>query len=698
MAVLEKIRVKMGVFITALIAIALLSFIIDPTTLEQTISMFSSKYDVGEIDGKSVTYQDFQKRLDYYTHIYELTSGTSTINEETQDMLNNTVWQNEIAEGVLIPAAINAGIRLGDQELWDMTQGNNISPVLQNEAAFRGEDGMFDKTAVVNFVHALSQDPSGDLQTYWDYLEDNMVKDQLFTKYLVLLQKSNTQSQLELTKAIENNNITYDVDFVVKPLGFTLDSTVNVSNSEIEKYYIEHKAYFKQQEAKDIEYAVFEVLPSAEDLSLANGQIEKVYPEFAATDGVNMKTFLARNSDQPFDQYYYSEGELSAFNDDVKEFILGAKVSDALPVMQDEYTFMAARLMDIKNMPDSVFVKHILLPSTDEAKADSLLKVIKGGANFAELAAQYSLDQNPNVAEAGDLGWMTQRAMIPGMEKVLDAGRGDVMLMHTSYGIHLVKVTEVTKPIKKYQVALLVKEAVAGKQTYADYYAKANNLASASEGNLVKFKEVAKEQNVSLQPALRVMASAKGFANYPKAKEVIRWINENKEGSVSGILTLDNQYFFVVGITKAYERGYADLKDVKSQIQQVLSMEKSIEKMAEETKGTVADASTIDQVAEKLGLSVSHQSGVTFSSLTSQQLDPKFIGAIAAAEEGVLTGPVVGTIGVYYFTINGKEMGAFYTEDDAKMRKNQEFSYLVNLLPSVMAEQKGVIDMRYKFY
>lgn len=698
MAVLEKIRVKMGVFITALIAIALLSFIIDPTTLEQTISMFSSKYDVGEIDGKSVTYQDFQKRLDYYTHIYELTSGTSTVNEETQDMLNNTVWQNEIAEGVLIPAAINAGIRLGDQELLDMTQGNNISPVLQNEAAFRGEDGMFDKTAVVNFVHALSQDPSGDLQTYWNYLEDNMVKDQLFTKYLVLLQKSNIQSQLELTKAIENNNITYDVDFVVKPLGFTLDSTVKVSNSEIEKYYMEHKAYFKQQEAKDIEYAVFEVLPSAEDLSLANGQIEKVYPEFATTDGVNMKTFLARNSDKPFDQYYYSEGELSAFNNDVKEFVLEAKVSDVLPVMQDEYTFTAARLMDIKNMPDSVFVKHILLPSTDEAKADSLLKVIKGGANFAELAAQYSLDQNPNVAEAGDIGWMTQRAMIPGMEKVMDAKTGDVMLMHTSYGIHLVKVTDVTKPVKKYQVALLVKEAVAGKQTYADYYAKANNLASASEGNLVKFKEAAKEQSVSLQPALRVMASAKGFASYPKAKEVIRWINENKEGTVSGILTLDNQYFFVVGITKSYERGYADLKDVKPQIQQVLSMEKSIEKMAEETKGSVADASTIDQVAEKLGLAVSHQSGVTFSSLTSQQLDPKFIGAIAAAEEGVLTGPVVGTIGVYYFTINGKEMGAFYTEDDAKMRKNQEFSYLVNLLPSVMAEQKGVIDMRYKFY
>ncbi len=46
MAVLEKIRVKMGVFIHD-IAVALLSFIIDPGTLQSAVSMFSSKYDVG---------------------------------------------------------------------------------------------------------------------------------------------------------------------------------------------------------------------------------------------------------------------------------------------------------------------------------------------------------------------------------------------------------------------------------------------------------------------------------------------------------------------------------------------------------------------------------------------------------------------------------------------------------------------------
>ena len=64
MALLETIRGKLGVLITVLIAVALLSFIIDPSTLQSVTSSMSSKYDVGEIDGKSISYTDFQSDID----------------------------------------------------------------------------------------------------------------------------------------------------------------------------------------------------------------------------------------------------------------------------------------------------------------------------------------------------------------------------------------------------------------------------------------------------------------------------------------------------------------------------------------------------------------------------------------------------------------------------------------------------------
>lgn len=696
MAVLEKIRVKMGAFITILIAIALLSFIIDPSTLESTLSMFSSKYDVGEIDGKSVTYQDYQNKVDYFTGIYEMSSG-GAMNDQTQELINNTAWQDEITERVFIPAAMNAGLNLGEEELLDMSQGNDISPVLANEASFRDENGAFDRHRVVEFVQAVSQDPSGQLQLYWNYLEDNMRKDRLFTKYISLLEKSAVVNPMELARAIADNNTTYSVDFVVKPMGFAQDSTVTVSNEEIRAYYEEHKHNYKQPESKDIDYVVYEVVPSAEDLELTYDNMEKVYPEFTTTS--NMKTFLARNSDQPFTGYYYSEEELGMLPSQIAEFATEAKVSESLPVFQDENVYYAARLMDVKSLPDSIFVKHILLPASDEAKADSLLNVLKRGGDFVALASEYSLDQNPNVEEPGDLGWMTQRYIIPGFEQLFMADRNEVVKLTTSYGIHLVKFTQRTAPYKKYQVALLVKEAVAGKQTYADYYAKANDFATQCGGDAAKFDEVAKALNVPVYPALRVLASAKTISNsYDNTKEVLRWMNESETGDVSEILAVDNRYFFIVAIRGEHHAGIATYEEMASQLKDIIMYEKESAKLAAETEELVAGAATLEQVAEKLSLPVSHRDGVVFSSLTSQQLDPKFIGAIASANEGELVGPVIGEIGVYYFTVTGKEIGAFYTEDDAKNRKARELEYMTQVLPAVLAEQANVVDTRYKFY
>ena len=694
MALLEKIRVKMGAFITVLIAVALLSFVIDPSTLQSAMSVFSSKYDVGEIAGEGIPYQDYQKKVDYFSQIYQMTNGTSS-DDQTQDFINNTAWQSEITDRVLIPAVEAAGVTLGEEELYDLTQGTNISPVLLQDPSFMDENGQFSRERVAQLVQAIAQDQTGQLGMYWGYLENNIEKSQKVAKYLSLLEHSMFMSPVELNRMIAENNTSYNVDFVVKPYGFSVDSSIVVSDSEIKEYYEKNKNSFKQAESRDLEYVVFEVVPSAADVELASQDMEKIYNEFV-TEG-NVKNFLARNSDQPFNPYFYKEGDLATIASELEDFASKAKVGDVLPPFQQENAFIAAKVVDIKQMPDSVFVKHILLQGENEAKADSLLAVAKKG-NFAELAAQYSADQNPNVAEAGDLGWMTQQYMIPGMESVLNAKKGDVFTLKTTYGTHIVKVTDATKPMKKMQVAILVKEAVASKVTYSDYYAKANDIATKSEGSLEKMNAAAKEAGVSVYPALRVLPGAKTLANYQHTREISRWANENEVGSVSPIITVDNKYFFVVGLKAIHEEGFAPYAEIAPTIKSYLMMQKKGEKVAAETKAQVEGASTIEAVAEKLGTTVSSQSGIAFSSLTSQQLDPKFIGAIASAAENTLVGPVVGEIGVYYFTVKGKETGAFYTEDDAKERNRQIYTAVENVVPVILLDKAGVKDQRYKFF
>ena len=126
-------------------------------------------------------------------------------------------------------------------------------------------------------------------------------------------------------------------------------------------------------------------------------------------------------------------------------------------------------------------------------------------------------------------------------------------------------------------------------------------------------------------------------------------------------------------------------------------MDKAGEKMAAEVAEKIKGLSDLEAIAEALNTTVSTKDGVAFSSMSSQGLDPMFIGAASAAENGKVYGPLVGTVGVYVYKVTGRDTGAFFTEDDAKMRDAQETQYTTQmLLPEMMTDV--VKDNRARFY
>ena len=74
MAVLEKLR-GWGIVLSILVALPLLLFIIDPSQVMQAVQGLSSKYDVGRIGGKKVSYTEFQAETDRRSKIYEMITG-----------------------------------------------------------------------------------------------------------------------------------------------------------------------------------------------------------------------------------------------------------------------------------------------------------------------------------------------------------------------------------------------------------------------------------------------------------------------------------------------------------------------------------------------------------------------------------------------------------------------------------------------
>ena len=691
MAVLEKIRVKFGLLISIIIALALLSFIIDPNTLESALNSMSSKYDVGQIAGKKVSYTDFQADVDRYTTINELLSG-SVRDEETQKQIRNAAWQELLDKYMFVKNAQNAGLTVGQDEMVALMGGEYVSPAIAQNQIFADETGAFSADRLKAFIQNVDSDESGQLRTYWNYLQNMVHNQQFYAKYGALFTASGQDNALQLAQALQDGNTTADVDYLMVYYPMSEDSTVNVSSDEIRAYYKAHKDFFKQNANREIEYVVYEVVPSAEDVAAASDALTEAYDEFATTD--NMRTFLLKNSDRALDNYWYKAGELRTVNAELDDQIFGgAAVSQ---IVSDGNTFYAARVMDSKMLPDSAFVKHILLQDGNAARtADSLVTVLKKGGNLANLAAAYSVDQSSIAdGELGSIGWMTQNYMIPGFEGVFEAKVGEPFVLNTQYGTHVVVVSRKTKPVAKKQVAIFEKTAIASKETFNSYYAQANTFATLAGGTYEGYKKALDSTKVYSHPATITEATA-NYGAIDNAKEVTRWAFDAKVGKASNIITVDNNYFFVVALKDASKEGYAPVQKVASQIKDLLYMGKLQEAKKQEMAGQIAGVQSLEAAAEKLGTTVEHRDAL---SLGSSGVEPALLGAVAAAKEGELYGPVAGQMGTYLVRVNSKELGSFYTEDDAKALANQKAQYLAQMILSVMQDYDNVKDNRERFF
>ena len=293
MAVLEKIRVKFGLVISIIIALALLSFIIDPSTLESALNSMSSKYDVGQIAGKNVSYTDFQADVDRYTTINELLGAGR--DEETQKQIRNAAWQELLDRYMFVKNAKNAGITVGQDEMVSLMSGEYISPALAQNPVFMDETGNFSADRLRAFIESVDADGSGQLRTYWDYIQNTVHNQQYYAKYGALFNASGMDNALQVAQAVQEGNTTADVDYFVVYYPVVPDSTVTVTSDEIRAYYKAHKDFFKQNATREIEYVVYEVVPSSEDVAAASAAMNEAYDEFASTD--NMRAFLSKNSD-----------------------------------------------------------------------------------------------------------------------------------------------------------------------------------------------------------------------------------------------------------------------------------------------------------------------------------------------------------------------------------------------------------------
>ncbi len=687
MASLNTLRTKGGVIVTIVIFVALIAFLLGDF-FSAGSSMFNSrKMRVGEIEGNNIGYVEFLNQSEYMSNIYSRMWNKDALSTQEQEMVYNTAWEQLIMKYAYAPAFKKLGFLVSNAEQVDMINGVYLSPVITSTFV-NPSTGSFDAELLKNFLGNVGNDNVA--YAIWEFLKNQMNQNRLMTKYFALVSGGFFANDLEVEQGLAAANTTYGARVVSKSYSDVPDSLVNVTSAEIRKYYDEHKRMFRQGESRDVEYVVFDVFPSEEDYAEAKKYIDEVAAEFATTD--TPMQYATLNSQKKPDTRYYKESDL----DTKMAAIAFGKDAGKMygPVLNND-VYTISRLSDTRMLPDTIGARHILLAKDQKALADSLVGVIRKGSDFATLAATFS--QDPTAAQnGGDLGHFAPEQMIPEFSEACIAARqGDVFTVESMYGLHVVNLTYKTKSVKKAQIATIIYRVDPSATTQQKIYTEANSFLAAAAGGYDAFKQAVNDAALSKRN-VRIRNTDRTISGLDDAKELIRWSFNNKAGTVSQIMEIDENYV-IAALAEVRKEGIAPVEQVAAQIRATLLNKAKAAYLANEMKG-----GSLDEIASAVGVEPKSVGDLQFSSFYVPEFgaEPRLIGAICGgAAEKTLSKPVEGFTALYLFEVDSVTTTEEATAESEKVRLDATALYYVNeRCIQALAEESDIKDMRVKFF
>ncbi|MDR2233449.1 MAG: SurA N-terminal domain-containing protein [Tannerella sp.] len=714
MAALEKIRSWAG-FLVIVIGLALFAFIIGDFLNSGSTYLRQSKEDILNVNGKSVHYLEYQKRVDEMTEVYKMQMNTNQPTEEQFTQIRQSSYDAIVNEIVLNGALDKVGITVTSEELFDMVQGENISPLAQQFPLFRDpQTGAFDKMRALNVLKTIENydsentDPQyqTEMQRYrtlWLFWERNMKMQAMQNKFSTLLTKVVVSNQLEAKDAYESGLENSDIIYTMQSFASVPDSTVKVSDSEISKLYNERKEQFKQKENRIIDFIVVDIRPSQDDYDQTLADVQKVYEELKTT--TNVEEVVNASSEAPFMNAYVAE---SGLDTDMKAFVDTAVVGSITEPLFREDSYRIFKLMDKKLSADSVNVKHILIASQTATKAqmetvaDSLLNVIKGGGNFEEIAAQYSADQQSGQA-GGEIGWLTELYALRYFgeefkDAIFSATLNQPVVLSTNYGVHIIKVTEKTANVPKYKLAYVHVSVTPSSKTYSNLYNRLNQFISTNN-TIAKIDTAATAAGYVLTSNVSINATDRGVGIVPDSRQVVRWAFEgNKNDEISSIFECKN-HFIVAARKGKIAEGYQSVQAVTPILRSQLMSELKGREIAQTLKAK--NLSSVLQYAEAIGSQVDTVRFVNFATprLAGIGVEPKLNAAVAYSPLQQVSTPVAGNNGVYVFTVIDRSKSEVpYDEKEEILKLESVNSYRASFssFESLMNNAK-IIDNRIRF-
>ena len=677
MASLNTLRTKFGIVLSIVIAGALLAFIL---SLKTEMGFSGNDPRVGVIDGEKINYSEYYNQYEQV----KAQSGAQESNEQQSAMLANAAWQALIGKYVLTPGFDKMGLRVTEPERMSMVSGQHPSQAFYNAFA-DPRTGEYNVAAVHQFLSEA--EANAQAQLAWAQLNEQARMEREVAKFLGLIKGGVYVNSLEVANGVNSANNTYAGKWAGKKYSAVPDSLIQLKSSDIKAYYNSHKNMFKQTPSRALSYVVFEVSPTDDDMLALEKSVAEVGAQFAATE--ELKSFVRANRNGKIADNYVSAKQLS--EEEAKALLDGATYGPVLK--NNEWTM--ARALDTKIVPDSMGIRHIVLPYTQEALADSLLTVLKGGADFAQVAAQYSV-YDATAANGGEVGVMPFSAFSGEFAAALaNAKTGDIVKIASGDAIQLMQVYRADKPSKHVQVASITYPVEASAATRRDIHNQAGTFSVNAKGSVEAFNDAASAAAVT--PRIASLAQGeRTIRGLEDSRDVARWAYGAEVGDVSEIFPVGKDYVIAM-LTEIDDNEFAPLEKVSAQIRAQVLRDKKYDYIVKELSG-----STLDEQAKSLGTEVADFNNVTFGAfyVNGPGFEPRLIGAISSTtEKGVLSAPVKGLSGVYVFEVDDIQTSDKQTAEGEKVRAQAMAESMAQQFSVQAIQQMAKIqDLRGKYF
>ena len=715
MAALGKIRSKGGILVGA-IGLALFAFLAGDAARSCDGIKGEARQQIGEILGKKISVQDYQKLIDEYQSAIKFTMQRDNLTDQEVNQVNDQVWQQLVSNRVIEADAEKVGLTVTEKEIQNvLNEGTN--PMLVQTPFVNQQTGRFDVNALKQFFDSYNKAKAAmspqveqmqAIYDYWLFVEKNLRAQLLGQKYQALLASCVLSNKAEAKMAFKDNNEESQIQLASLAYSTVKDADVKVTDDDLKAKYAELKPAFRQNvETRDIKFVDFQIKASAADRSQVVKEMNDFQKQLASAEDP-ASVVSKSGSEIPYLGLPVSNKAYQQYPDIASKIdSLSVGTTGVVENAQDN-TLNIIRVLSKAQLADSIQFRQINIaaatPDEARAKADSIQKALAGGADFDALAKRYG--------QTGEKVWFTgqQYEMAPSMSQdnrtfinaLLNGEVNATQNLALTQGNIILQVLDKKAFTTKTTAAVIKKVVDFSKATRSNAYNKFSEFVAKSS-TVADLEKNAPKSGYQVQSLNDISTAEHYVGGIPGTHDALKWLFEAKQGEVSPLYECgNNDHLLVIALTAVHPQGYRSWDD--AQVKEILKREVIKDKKAEKLMAKLKGVNSI-AAAQAKGAKVSSVNQITFAAPAFVQatgsVEPALSGAVAGTAAGKFSkAPVKGNAGVYVFQVVKKSMraGSKYDETLVMQQAAQANMQLVgNFMQDLILKAK-VVDNRYLFF